>query len=495
MKKQQRPLLWIAILAAPVFLFGAMLLFAYFRTIYYHSDQARRDDVAALFAGEYECLLLSMYPTEPFDAEPFAYFRGISTLKANHRFETINDISSYLEAALDAKQPLSTVYIGFDAAAVGSQYYFHASLYYKECQRRLLPLIASNPQISFELLLPYDSFNGWVSMSEKLQAESINACRNFVNIFSQYENVSLFFLGYEEWLICNPANYTAPDSCSPDITTFLLALTFGGDHYRLTPDNMEERFAALQDLIASRCGQTDPLPSLDLSGYDVVFFGDSVIGNYTGSLSIPGVVQGLGNAHAFNVAQGGTSATMDKDPSDASLNTVLDAFLAKDAAALDPEKQAYMGLGDYLEHLAPGSPCENAKLCFVLGYGLNDYFSGQRIASENPLDIYTYKGSIRCAVAKLQKAYPDSIILLMTPNFCSYFRNGTDFMSDVGGQLADYADAVLELSKELGVRCLDNYRDLGINAQNHVQYLADGCHPNERGRYLIGRRILQALQN
>lgn len=495
MRKPPRPFLWAAILAAPVFLGCALLVYAYFRTVYYHSDQARKDDIAALSAGAYECLLLSMYPTESFASEPFSYYRGLSTLKANHRFETINDISNYLEAALDTQQPLSIVYIGFDASAIGSQYGFHASLYYMECKRKLLPLIAANPQITFELLLPYDSISYWTSMPKKQQAEAITAYRNFTNIFAPYANVVLYFPGYEEWLVCNPANYIAPDSCTPDITAFLLALTFRDSYYRLTADNMEQRFAALQALIAAHSGQTGSQSSPDLSGYDVVFLGDSVIGNYTNSLSIPGVVQGLGNAHSFNLGQGGICAAMSRDPADVSLNTVLDAFLAGSPAALNPAEQPYRGLQAYLGHIASGNQAGNTQTCFVINYGLNDYFTGKMIASENPLDIYTYEGSIRSAAAKLQKAYPDSIILLMTPNFCSYFKNGTEPQSSVGGQLADYADAMLTLSEELGIRCLDIYRSLGINASNHGQYLEDGCHPNEWGRYLIGQRILQALKS
>lgn len=495
MKKKAHPFLSVTILLFPILLFGGLLLFWYFRTVYYHSGQIRQDDITALSTEDYECLLLFMYPTEPFDPETFSYYRGISTLKANHRFETISDISNYLGAALDTNQQLSNVYIGLDASAISAQYFFHASLYYKEYQKKLLPMISSHPQITFEILLPYYPLNYWEHLSGKRRTELINSYRNFVNIFSEYSNVTIYFLGFEEWLIGNPGNYDASNFCSPDITDFLLALTFRDDYYHLTTDNMEQRFAVLESLAANHATQANPSLSLDLSGYDIIFFGDSVIGNYTNSLSIPGVVQGISGAHAFNMGQGGTSAVMSRDPSIASLNTIVDAFLAKDAGTLDPSKQPYIGLQAYLEYMVSQNANEDTRTCFVIGYGLNDYFCGEMVASEDPLDIYTYKGSLRSAVAKLQKAYPDSMVLLMAPNFCSYFKDGLELRSDVGGQLTDYVDAVLELSEELEVHCLDNYHNLGINATNHGEYLADGCHPNERGRYLIGQHILQAIQN
>lgn len=500
MKKHPRLFLLGTIIVLIITLFCGLLLFWYFRTIHYHSDQIRKNDIAALTIGEYDCLLLSMYPTEAFDSEDFVYYRGLSTLKANHRFETISDISDYLHTALDTEQQFTNIYIGLDASAISAQYNFHTSLYYKEYQKKLLSIISANPQITFEFLLPYYSLNYWNTLSDGRQREFITAYQNFINIFSGQPNVTIYFLGYEEWLICNPGNYDAFNSCSPDITSFLLALTFRDDHYKLTPDNMEQHFAALESLMANHSHQADApeggkenLSSPDLSNYDIIFFGDSVIGNYTNSLSIPGVIQGLSGAHTFNMGNGGTCATMGQDSSTINLNTIVDAFLAGDKEAFDPSTQPYIGLQAYLEYTASKNISEDTRTCFVINYGLNDFFSGQAISSENPFDVYTYKGSLRAAVTKLQKAYPDSMIILMTPNFCSYFDNGMQPQSEKGGQLTDYVNAILELSEELGLCCVDNYNNLGINATNHAEYLLDGCHPNELERYRIGQHILQVL--
>lgn len=492
-------------LLAGVMLLGAallcgLLLFWYFRTVRYHSDQARRNDIRALAQEEYNGLFLSMFPAEPFNAENFSYYRGIPTLKACHRFETLADIGDYLRTALDGGQEITSIYIGLDAPAIAGQYGFHASLYHREYQKQLLQLVSANPQTTFEILLPYYSLAYWDSLSADRRAEYINSYRNLVNIFIGQPNVAIYFLGHEEWLVANPGNYDAPDSCNPSVTSALLLMTFQDDEDNgcaLTPDNMEERFAALEALIASRAGKGEhPFSPPDLSSCEIIFFGDSVIGNFTDSLSIPGVVQGLSGAHTFNLGRGGSHAIMNQDSSFPSLNTIVDALLAKNAELLAPDNdQPYAGLLEYLENTASEDAGTNVKTCFVINYGLNDFFSGSPIDSEDPWDICTYKGSLRTAVAKLREAYPDSMVILDTPNFCTYFGNGTQPQGEQGGKMTDYVNAVQEICDELGVYCVDNYNNLGINAKNQEEYLVDGCHPNELGRYLIAQHILQAIES
>jgi lysophospholipase L1-like esterase len=95
----------------------------------------------------------------------------------------------------------------------------------------------------------------------------------------------------------------------------------------------------------------------------------------------------------------------------------------------------------------------------------------------------------------LTEAYPDCRIILTTPTFCSYYEDGSEMQSEQGGKLADYVNAVIQTASELGVECMDNYSKLGIEASNYTDYLSDGCHPNEAGRYLIGIKILMYLQH
>ena len=110
------------------------------------------------------------------------------------------------------------------------------------------------------------------------------------------------------------------------------------------------------------------------------------------------------------------------------------------------------------------------------------------------MDITTYQGALRAGIKKLQEAYPETQILLMTPNFTTYSECGKVQISEVGGVLEEYVEAVLSLAEECEVNVLDNYHELPITLENWKKYLADGCHLNERGRFLVGKRIAQKLK-
>lgn len=472
--------------AAVILLVCAAMIFLYFRISYYHNDEKRRADMAALSTETYSGLLLSMSSPEAFDSGDFLYFRGVPTLKATHQFENLSDTGDYLNSALSCNPDLSSVYICLDTNLIAEPYGFHTSLYRREYEKHLLPFITANPQIQFELMLPNYSLDYWLSLSENKRTEFISTYRNFTNIFAGQPNVTIYFLGFENWLIANPGNYDAYNVCNPSVTSALLALTFRDDYYNLTLANMDERFAGLEAVIAAAGTASRTYDTL--SDLDVVFFGDSVIGNFSNSLSIPGVVNGLSGAHTFNLGLGGTGAAASQEPLGNSLNTIVDAFLAQNLSAFEEDSQPFLGLEAYK------NASHSGQTCFIISYGLNDYFFGAPVSSEDPYDSDTYCGGIRSAVSKLRSAYPDCRIVLMTPTFCSYYEYGSEKQSETAGILTDYVNAVLELSEELDVDCMDNYSELGIDAANYSVYLSDGCHPNEYGRYIMGRRIAEKLE-
>jgi lysophospholipase L1-like esterase len=96
-------------------------------------------------------------------------------------------------------------------------------------------------------------------------------------------------------------------------------------------------------------------------------------------------------------------------------------------------------------------------------------------------------------VDKLQEAYPEAVIVLATPNFTSYFGNGLEAQSDVGGLMPDYAAAVISLCDEKELLLYDSYNTLGIDSTNYTEYLMDGCHPNEAVRYTMAQGIAELL--
>ena len=134
-------------------------------------------------------------------------------------------------------------------------------------------------------------------------------------------------------------------------------------------------------------------------------------------------------------------------------------------------------------------------MCFLVHYGLNDYFNGVAVENANDLyDVETYSGALRGSVQSLKEKYPDALIILMTPPFCCAFSNGMDRNSEVGGVLTEYVAAVEKVAKEQDVLCMNNYIGLGITEENSEVYLADGVHLNETGRFILGQQIVWVLQ-
>ena len=299
-------------------------------------------------------------------------------------------------------------------------------------------------------------------------------------------NTSVYFYGSTEWVISNPDNYE-DDFLTCEFISLQIMLYLDTRYpYHLKPGNSAAVLETLSALIEAAKQNSAAYP--DLSGKNIVFFGDSVIGNYNNTNSIPGVLSGLTGANTYNLGYGGTRATQ-TDSGSVGLNYFLKAFMDQNLSSLPAESQTYRGLTEYMEDQV------SSPDCIIINYGLNDYYEGFPISSEDPYDISTFSGAFRTAVDTLRNTYPDVRILILTPNFTSYFNNGNDIMSDRGHILADYADALISLTQELDVELLDNFHELDINAENHPVWLSDGCHPNEAGRFLIGQRIAAKLDS
>ena len=206
-----------------------------------------------------------------------------------------------------------------------------------------------------------------------------------------------------------------------------------------------------------------PASYSDLSDYDIVFFGDSVFGNYQDFASIPGVIGALTKASVHNRAIGGSSATQ-LTPDDKYFPSAVQRFLSEDTAEISGEK----------------------KLCFVINYGLNDYFTGYTVEQ--------YRDGLQAGVQSLQDAYPDAEILIASSNFITAFANGTAFNNDLNEILNDYVTGAEETAAAMNVFFLNTNEALQWNPQNAACYLVDAVHPNEEGRFLFGTAIIKALE-
>lgn len=378
-------------------------------------------------------------------------------------------LSEYIDAAFASDNQVTHIYMGLNPVGIWEGCERNEERFRKHLQTELSARIEAHPEAKFEILFPFSSLDGWVELTTKEREEIRGVYLKLLAELEEYENVKAYFMGAAHWLIANPGNYKegSVDIVNDAIAHKILLYTFVDGEYVITATNADTLFGMLNDIIAKE--ETSPNAYPDLSDWRIVFFGDSIIGNYVGSFSVPGVVAGLSGAEVYNCGVGGSSATFFPESSDSSPG--IGAFLSKDA-------------GNILNG--------DKKTCFVLNYGLNDYFQGSALDNEeDSYDSSTYSGALRCDVRVLRTAYPDARIVLNAPTFTSYFEHGQEVQSEKGGRLTDYVEAAKHVAEEMGLFFLNSYEELGIDESNYDEWLADGCHLNEEGRFLMAQHLIR----
>lgn len=452
--------------------------------IQYQND--KKDDLERLSNEKYNSIFCSLYSLENFSEEDFLTYRGFNTLKLENTLRNTADISEYLETAFDSGNTIENIYLGLDPVQIWSSARKKTDKWNTSISEDILSYASAHPEVTFEVLLPSPSLEYWTELDAKELEETLTLYQTLISSLSSGSNIMTYFMGGEHWLIANPANYTDTQTANEVISRKIMLFTFCDHEFQVNAGNASAVLDTLREQVTAE--QTSPTEYPDLSDFDVVFFGDSIIGNYVGSYSVPGVTAGLSGAKTYNCAQGGTPACVDPDCV-LSFPSSVDYFTAQDASDIPGDGPFRASMEEYLQE-----DHTDRKLCFVLNFGLNDYFGGHPVDNaENPYDTATYAGALREGISKLQSAYPDALILLMTPTFTVYFSNGTEPMSEKGGILTEYVDAALQVAEETNVLCLNNYADLGINESNADTYLADGCHLNETGRFLLAEQVIAEI--
>lgn len=443
-------------------------------------------DLKRFSETNYEGAFFSMYDISCYNEEDFLTYRGILTVKAEQPVERWSNLSRYLDRIFSSQNTVTNVFLGLDPAVLWEKSQKKEEKWVENLARYLTPYITARQDVSFEILLPTYQLDHWTGLSASQLEENLNSYNRLIEDLNVYPNVTIFFLGGEQWLIANPANYLEQGQTNEDVSRKLFLYTFCDRRYRITPDNSSILFEQLIAQVEQEWEAPTVYP--DFSDLCMVFFGDSVLTYNAGSMSIPGVVGSLSGAQVYNCSLGGIPAS--GDPAESyNLNGFINHFLAQDTSGLQNDNYL-SGLTNYI-----GESHEGKRHCFVLNVGLNDYFSGLPI--ENPTDAYdtkTYAGALRTGIRSLKEAYPEAIIILMTPTYTGLFSGGTEINGDRGGVLTDYVEAAVGVAQDMDVVCMNNYTDSGINADTQEMYLADVTHPNETGAFLLGRHILNEMK-
>lgn len=451
-----------------------------YRYIEYQKYAPLRNDMERIATEDYTSVFFSTFPIDYFTEDDFIYYREIYPLKASYCIPDLDTLNMYFTNVSESWNEVENVYLGVRPDIISAE--------------DLLTLMDTWSDKRFEILIAYPSLSYWKALDEEEYPARLSAYTEFINtLMPLYEDnewiqghLSLYFYGSAEWLVGNTVNYEKEFNVNEEIS-HALSMYMDGDHgYQLTLENYEEKVEDFETLVREYRSQ-DPEEYPDLSKWDVVFFGDSIIA-FTETSSISGAFSGLTGAHTYNCGIGGSTATMTSSRS-LGIPAVVDAFLSEDLSQFSQTSLAYAGMSDYFEHAK-----KKRQKCFVIDYGMNDYYIGTSVYGDDPNDIYTYSGALRTAVDKLQAAYPDAVIVLMAPNFTSYFGCGLEPQSEEGGILLDYVAAMTTICEEKNLLFYNSYTELGIDNSNHTEHLMDGTHPNEGTRYIMAQGLAELLK-
>lgn len=441
---------------------------------------ARREDLLRLQNADYDSVYFMMIPYRDMGEcaltkDFFAYYKALETVTATGYLRCERTLNEYLEMVFDGRNEVSEVFLELLPFRLDTA---------EELNRQ----IGSHQDTTFHVMLGAPSAAYWLSRSNVTREHMVADYRRLAEQLTEYDNVMLYFLGAEEWLFMNPDNYVSSLELNSEVAKHLALLTYCDKRYRVLADDCEEIFTKLEENIDM--ARKSPVGG-DLSDWCLVFFGDSIIGNFSGSLSIPGAVAGLSGCQAYNMGIGGTTAAM-RTGLAYPFPDITELFLKREMSTLAEKPSCQSEMSAYYSEEHDGK-----KLCFVIHYGANDYFNGQPMNNaEDPFDRTTYAGALRSGIKSLKESYPEAVIVVSSPVYVFVFSNGQEIMGEAGGRLKDYVESAERVAEDMGAVFMDNYEGLGLDASSMNTYnISDGVHLGDAGRFLYAQKMIELLES
>lgn len=433
-----------------------------------------------LATSDYQSVFLSMYDISAFPTEAFTIYKGIPTLKPDHRLRNTEELNDVFRIVFSSGNDITNVFLGLDPFSFLRPSSAPAEQAVAP-ENEWLTYIDANPDTSFDILFSFPSMDYWVSVPEADRDRALSLYEQMVYMLSTRSNITMYYVGGEDWLICNPGNYTGFFIPNGQVAEKIFLYTFCDGWFKITAENASETLQQTRNMINAEAAAPAEYP--DLSQYDIVFLGDSVLGNFSGSLAIADIIATFSGASVFNCAQGGACAA-ELSPEGLCFPRLAAEFLAGQPQT--PDTVYGQGILKYAS-----SDHDEKKTCFLINFGLNDYFCG--VAPENtmePGDILTYTGAMRTAIADLKESYPDALYIIMGPGRIIKFNEGTDLLNGKNN-LYDYAAAAAAVAKELDISYIDLYNSLPEGSDELADILLyDAVHYNEHGRFVLSRKIM-----
>ncbi|MCR5846942.1 MAG: SGNH/GDSL hydrolase family protein [Lachnospiraceae bacterium] len=442
-----------------------------YKSFTYYDDGIFQDNLVRLASEKYDSFYYSFLGSTIKDSGSFPEFSGTDPIFINPSTAKYENINVLLDTALK-KKDLKSVFFEIDPIAFCEENGRDELNY-------INGIIERNKKVSFYITLSYPESEYWKSLDTAALNARLADYKTVFERLSANKNLKIFWPGSQKWLVESPENYQngVPKS---DAACNLLVLTVCNLKYLVEEETLNIYTDEIKDIVEA----DESYP--DLSDYELVFFGDSIIGNYHGPISIPGMSESLSGARSYNLGYGGTSAVNE-------FNTFVDCVTA-DKSTDSIENKEFV---KELKHFKNESD-ETKKKIFVIYYGVNDYFLGvpARTNTGIPYEDYpydSYESGLSDGILKLKSTYPDSLIYVVSPIYCNYFEGGKNPQSEAGSNLDTYRDVSKEVSEKYHVEWMDSIELIDINKDNWETYLVDGVHPTAEGIYLISKAIIKKI--
>ncbi len=131
----------------------------------------------------------------------------------------------------------------------------------------------------------------------------------------------------------------------------------------------------------------------------------------------------------------------------------------------------------------------NADMVVVFG-GTNDFGHGDApfgdIDSE---DTYTFCGAVNALISKLQRDFPESKLVFMTP---LHRLTENEPSTPDGKVLADYVEAIRVICEKRSVPVIDLFEINPLDPKDPV-LVPDGLHPSDEGHKILAEVIGEEL--
>lgn len=261
------------------------------------------------------------------------------------------------------------------------------------------------------------------------------------------------------------------------------------------PTPMIELDVPVPEQVITEEDQIDPQGN----ALQLVFLGDSIFDNNRDGTGIPYLTAVQCEADVFNLAVGGTSATIEWEES-AELGKWSSRGLCGVVNAMLKRISTDIFAGTRAKELLDNSKIDFSQTdYFIVEYGTNDFFRSVRQSDpENDYNLKTYAGALRYGVSNLKELAPDATIILCSPCYAQFYHDGYmvgdgNVTNPGNGTLFDYKGTCNYIANEMQVEFFNAYQDLGIDSYTADEYLEDGIHLTEEGRKLYSDALAQRI--